>query len=286
MKLIDSIITSKFDGCCKLDIKKLLEFKCIKGYFPLHDKIELLNTELNTFSVFEYPWNLDVVLLKDYFGEKIGLYFVWLQYYTIFLIPAAIVSVLAWLWIAVNNNNPSSLSVPYFAGFIALWSSLFLEFWKRKEKYTSMQWGMVGFEESEEIRPQFLGVKTNSPVDGKIIMAYPPFQRIPNIFKSYLMIFFMVILSLGVMAVIFYVRSVMVYRNTDINGKSVSVILTSLFLAFQIDGLNAGFTDIAISLNDSENHRTGLSLKQFLVVQRILVGYNLFIQDLIHTLFI
>lgn len=42
--------------------------------------------------------------------------------------------------------------MPYFATFIAIWSTFFLEYWKRKEKTTAMKWGMVGFEEEEQAR--------------------------------------------------------------------------------------------------------------------------------------
>jgi len=37
------------------------------------------------------------------------------------------------------------MSVPFFAAFMALWATFFLEFWKRKEKTFAMKWGMTGF---------------------------------------------------------------------------------------------------------------------------------------------
>jgi len=42
--------------------------------------------------------------------------------------------------------------MPYFAVFITVWATFFVEFWKRKEKDVAMKWGMVGFEDFSEDR--------------------------------------------------------------------------------------------------------------------------------------
>jgi hypothetical protein len=36
--------------------------------------------------------------------------------------------------------------------FVGIWSTLFLEYWKRKEKYAAMKWGQVGFEDTQQDR--------------------------------------------------------------------------------------------------------------------------------------
>ena len=40
-----------------------------------------------------------------------------------------------------------------FAVFIVIWAVVMLEFWKRKEKLTVLEWGMIGFEDEEVDRP-------------------------------------------------------------------------------------------------------------------------------------
>lgn len=54
------------------------------------------------------------------------------------------------------DNNPDSPVMPYFATFIALWATLFMEYWKRKEKTAAMKWGTVGFEDTEQERFDFV----------------------------------------------------------------------------------------------------------------------------------
>ena len=48
--------------------------------------------------------------------------------------------------------------IPYLCVFVGVWCTLFLEFWKRKEKMTAMKWGMIGFEEEEQDRFRYATV--------------------------------------------------------------------------------------------------------------------------------
>ena len=41
--------------------------------------------------------------------------------------------------------------------FLMFYSLIFLEFWKRKQAFLSVQWGMDGEIEEHQIRPQFQG---------------------------------------------------------------------------------------------------------------------------------
>ena len=77
--------------------------KCILGFIPLHDMVELQTLEKSWIKFFEWPWKQNVVAVKDYFGEKIGLYFVWLGFYTSALVPSAFLGLLSWIWIAVES---------------------------------------------------------------------------------------------------------------------------------------------------------------------------------------
>ena len=82
----------------------------------------------------QLPWKQSVDHVKDYFGEKIGMYFLFLGHYTTWLISAGIVGFFAWIIVAADGNSPNAAVLPYFAVFMSIWSTLFLEFWVRKEK--------------------------------------------------------------------------------------------------------------------------------------------------------
>ncbi|KAL7831981.1 hypothetical protein AOLI_G00295290 [Acnodon oligacanthus] len=131
--------------------------------------------------------------IREYFGEKVALYFAWLGFYTGWLLPAAVVGFLLSLfgiWLMVtdvpahevcsNGNNIvmcplcdicsfwnlSSICYTYRAGllfdnggtvffsiFMSLWAVTFLEYWKRTCAVLSHRWDCSEFEESEE-RPR------------------------------------------------------------------------------------------------------------------------------------
>lgn len=135
LKLISSILSAPVkSGGCHLDMLKLIKNKAIIGFFPLHDIVEIKILEERWLRFFQPPWLQHVDVVKDYFGEKIAFYFLWLGHYTTWLIPAAGIGLIGWFGVAADKNNPNAPIMPYFAAFIAIWSSLFLEFWKRKEK--------------------------------------------------------------------------------------------------------------------------------------------------------
>jgi len=273
LKLIYSIITCGTADGCHLDIHKLLKQKCILAYFPLHDVVQLSELQKLWLVLFEFPWKLKVNEIKDYFGEKIGLYFVWLGYYTTALIPAAFLGFLTWVWIATQNNDPNAPAIPYFAGFIALWSALFLEFWKRNEKYYAMKWGMVGFEETEQTRPQFFGSPSRSPVNGRHYLYFSKVERLLRSIKSILIILGISLVVIATVAAIFAIRLVMNQSDTVIAGQNSGNVVSSILIALQIQLLNSLYGDFALSLNEHENHRTDTDFEDALIAKTFIFQF-------------
>jgi anoctamin-10/anoctamin-7 len=105
-------------------------------------------------------------MVKDYFGEKVGLYFLFLQHYVTLLMWPALLGLITFIVQAISNS-PENILMPYYATFVVVWSSFFMEFWKRRQSWASLRWGSTGFEDVEQDRPQFKGEQINSPVDGK-----------------------------------------------------------------------------------------------------------------------
>jgi hypothetical protein len=105
LKLIHQIISYKGIGGCYLDPAQLLKDECILAYSPLHDMVELRELEAEWLTFFDFPWNQPVDKIKNYFGEKIGLYFKWLGFYTTWLIPAAILGFCVWIDVATDSKS-------------------------------------------------------------------------------------------------------------------------------------------------------------------------------------
>mgnify|MGYP003298885235 CR=1 FL=1 len=167
-------------------------------------------------------WDQPFVKIKDYFGEKIGLYFVFLGHYTEQAGVAAIIGVIVWL-AACLTGGVNSPVIPFFCVVMSVWATVFLETWKRKQSRYAMEWGMVGIEEIEEERPDFLEsdlvIDINSPVDGEEIKYFPP-----NIKARRNLIAWTVILvaSTAVMALViatFFLKAILAVRNNLLNTR-------------------------------------------------------------------
>eukprot|EP01043_Picozoa_sp_COSAG02_P009194 COSAG02_NODE_308_length_25072_cov_20.906925_8_plen_738_part_00 len=88
------------------------------------------------------PLPLDPI--RRYFGTTIGLYFAWLELFTTYLrAPAAfglLIYIVQWGTGAVSLNEMGDWLIAYSV-FIALWSTMFLEMWKRRENELKHDWG-------------------------------------------------------------------------------------------------------------------------------------------------
>ncbi|KAK7249937.1 intracellular chloride channel [Aureococcus anophagefferens] len=155
VKLIMSVLTHPVRDGAGLPLEKLVaERSCprrsrsraeLKSSM-LHDWSELKQVEAKWLVYWAWPWNMPLDRIADYYGEKA----------TYFMI-AAVAGFAVQVDISVSVNLQNAESVPYFCLFMALWSSAFIAQWKRTQSRWAMRWGMVGFEEVETDRPEFVG---------------------------------------------------------------------------------------------------------------------------------
>uniref|UniRef100_A0A671RNY4 Anoctamin n=1 Tax=Sinocyclocheilus anshuiensis TaxID=1608454 RepID=A0A671RNY4_9TELE len=137
----------------EVGIGRLVSEHVLTATFPLHEEYQPLDH------------------IREYFGEKIALYFAWLGFYTGWLLPAAVVGLIIFLfgiWLMVTDVaaeelctsgdtfvmcplcnicsywNLSSICLlfdnggtVFFSIFMSLWAVTFLEYWKRT-KFTAL----------------------------------------------------------------------------------------------------------------------------------------------------
>lgn len=94
--------------------------------------------------------------LADYYGEKVAFYFAWLLHYTTCLVPISflgfliyIIQIIGWQSDLVHADDyddatDSALNCLYSI-MIALWTTWFVESWKRKENWLANRWLMRDF---------------------------------------------------------------------------------------------------------------------------------------------
>lgn len=241
--------------------------------------------------------------IRYYFGEKIGLYFAWLGFYTSMLIPASVVGLAVFIYgLAIMYTNVASkelcdannnitmcplcdVQCPYwklhdacshaaasrifdngatvfFAIFMSLWGTMFLEFWKRKEATIQYKWDLTNFvSEEEPPRPEYLSKLENwhtmkvNPVTG-LKEPHLPFwrKRFPIFFCSYTVMLFLAALAvISVVGVIAYRVSMLaalqlIPNVVNRNGNSSQITTFTVDLVYQNASLVTTVTAALINL--------------------------------------
>uniref|UniRef100_A0A8C7F7E4 Anoctamin n=1 Tax=Oncorhynchus kisutch TaxID=8019 RepID=A0A8C7F7E4_ONCKI len=188
----------------KFGVTKLLDGGVYKAAYPLHDvSDECPNERYLLYNEWAHPKSFykmqPLDLIRKYYGEKIGIYFAWLGFYTAMLALAAIVGLGCFIygyttqetstwskevcdpliggnivmcpqcdkectyW-RLNSTCESSKKLCIFdnygtlvfAVFMAIWVTVFLEFWKRYQAELEYEWDTVEFlEQEEQPRPEY-----------------------------------------------------------------------------------------------------------------------------------
>ncbi|XP_074619855.1 anoctamin-7-like [Acropora palmata] len=231
--------------------------------------------------------------IRNYFGEKIALYFGWLGLLTSSLIIPMLLGFAVFLWglvVGIKDNplneerssTSSSITLwaknsfdnevtPFFALIICLWGTIFLETWKRENARLSYQWDVDTFEEQQPNRPQYYGtVMKRDPVTGEEISFYPFIRRFFKMSGSFGIMLFMICLVLGsVVAVIIYrvIAREDLFKERGATGPLLASVTSTFINTLSIMIMGKLYQKLAVILTDWENHRTQTSYEDALIIK-------------------
>lgn len=101
------------------------------------------------------PWYISIETIRNYFGEKIAIYFSFLSFYTLEIGPMAFLGLFAQIFLYLDiQSDAIKLS---FSILIIIWSTIFIEMWKRRQYMFAVKYGQLDFQEEEAERPDFKG---------------------------------------------------------------------------------------------------------------------------------
>ncbi|XP_061679599.1 anoctamin-3 [Syngnathoides biaculeatus] len=324
------------DGKLKMGINRLLGNNTYEAAFPPHEggyksrhPIKTHGAQNHRHLLYERwaRWGIwykyqPLDLIRRYFGEKIGLYFAWLGWYTGMLIPAALVGVFVFLYglftmdssqvskeiceanttimcpMCEETCKPWTLSdscvyakvthlfdnggTVFFAIFMAIWATVFLEFWKRRRAELTYDWDLIDWEEEEEeLRPQFEAkysrMERINPISGKPEPFQPFSDKLSRLMVSVSGIFFMISLVLTAVFAVVVFRLIAMEKFASFNWHFVkknwqfATSGTGVCINFMIImSLNVVYEKVAYLLTNLEHPRTesewenSFALKMFL----------------------
>ncbi|XP_029909661.1 anoctamin-5 isoform X3 [Myripristis murdjan] len=334
----------------KKGIKRLLNNGTYTSAFPLHDcrywtRSRDLNCESERYNLYKYwarflcffkeqPLNL----IRKYYGEKIGIYFAWLGFYTEMLFFAAVVGVICFIyglltysenewsyeicseeiggkivmcplcdkkcgyWKLNSTCNSSwqshlfdNVGTVFFAIFMGIWVTLFLEFWKRRQARLEYEWDLVDFEEEQQqlqLRPEYETKCTNRRLN-RITQEMEPYLPITSkcartCLSGATVLFWISLIIACIIGVIAYRLAVYaafasIMKDSPTNNLQVVGSLITPQLATSVTAscinfviimiLNLMYERVAIWITDMEIPKTHLEYENKLTVKMFLFQF-------------
>lgn len=225
-------------------------------------------------------WTNFLVTPKDsirlYFGEKLGLYFAFLSFYTRVLIPIAIIGLPIFIVqkVVPTTHEVYKACTGIYAICLIVWLTSFYEFWSQRELRWSVLWGQTNFLEFEVERPAYHGKHRRSPVTDQMEVYFSPKIRVIRLFLSILVSAFIFIVILCTIFGIFTLRAYLIrIWSHDSILVNVAQIIASLLNAIQIVIFNAIYSKIAYWMTNFENHKTQSSYEKSLILKSCLFQF-------------
>ncbi|XP_064308926.1 anoctamin-5 isoform X2 [Phalacrocorax carbo] len=336
------------EGKKKFGIKRLLNNGTYSAAYPLHDcqywkKANDQNCDNERYTLYmewarflQFYKEQPLDLIRKYYGEKIGIYFAWLGFYTEMLFLAAVVGLMCFFYgLCTMDKNMSSkeicdpaiggeiimcplcdreceywrlnttcasseysylfdnVATLFFAIFMGIWVTLFLEFWKRRQARLKYEWDLVDFEEEQQqlqLRPEYEAKctqKKKNPVTQEMEPYLPiTSQAVRFCISGTTVLFWVSLIIASMIAVIVYRLAVYaafasLMENTQtlqpISGLLTPQLATSVtasclnFVIIMI--LNFLYERIAIWITDMEIPRTHMEYENRLTMKMFLFQF-------------
>ncbi len=224
------------------------------------------------------PWCQPLGEVRDYFGEKLALYFAWLGFYSWSLVLPAIACFGVEIYMYTGNESKIMIGQwdPIQVGtvvVIILWGSVYKQLWDREEKVIAVKWGTRGFVDTEKDRPQFKGDpksrgggRRRDPVTNTYQTYFPDSKR--HWIQGF-GILVVVTFSVLLLALV-YMTEWLEHYLKDIKGYSWGGKLGSLISSIQIQALSEFYKKVVVDINDWENYRTETDYEYNLVLKTFL----------------
>ncbi|XP_023649648.2 anoctamin-5 isoform X2 [Paramormyrops kingsleyae] len=341
-------------------IKRLLSNGTYTAAFPLHDCqywLKMEESENERYSLYqnwarflafykEQPLNL----IRKYYGEKIGLYFAWLGFYTEMLMYAAVIGLLCFLYgIFTYHQNVWSKEIcdpeiggsiimcplcdelcgywklnstcssswqshvfdnagtVFFAIFMGIWVTLYLEFWKRRQARLAYEWDLVDFEEEQQLlqlRPEY-ETKCTKMRTNYITMEMEPYLPLTKkctltFLSSATVLFWIALIIICVIGVIAYrLAAYAAFASIMDNGETKNLQFVGPFLTPQLATsitascinfviimiLNVLYERVAICITDREIPKTHLEYENRLTMKMFLFQFVNFYSSCFYVAF-
>lgn len=258
-------------GGAGLEFEKLKEFGFVEYFYLHHESIRrILEESWGVQWIAKQPLNL----VRTYFGDKVGLYFAFLGFYTSSLWVPAIVGVLMTFTQLYSYSQFGSVDnpfVPLYCCFVSLWGVIFCNNWKKFEHQLQYEWNTRNFETSEKPRAAFLQATNRTQTRKGLInpevneVFYSPTWRLVWITLSASICFVFIAMVLFTTSYIFILKDVTFPHIFGPSGAIIGGILNAvsiMIMNFLYELVEHRLTELELWRTDTE-YEDSLIAKDF-----------------------
>ncbi|KAF9544569.1 Anoctamin-5 [Mortierella hygrophila] len=224
-------------------------------------------------------------LVNAYYGERIGVYFAWLGHYTKWLTLPAVIGMAVFVFGIINaarlnklDATPNALFAIFdnvltmpFALFMSMWSTVYIEFWKRANQYYAFRWNMIDYERVELPRTEFRATRVRfSPVTGKRELYYPVYWKALRLIASSVAVIIAVLVVIGSVACLMIFKS---WCRHHLGGPYATIVATAMLNLIIIIILGEIWCRLAEWLTDKENHKYTDAYEDSLIIKRYIFDF-------------
>ncbi|GCB61967.1 hypothetical protein scyTo_0004180 [Scyliorhinus torazame] len=246
--------------------------KLLMRMYPMHNREELEQLK-EQWKKHIYLISQPVQVLRNYFGESIALYFGFLGYFTWGLAFRTLLELIFYI-----TNLKDSGGCVLCALYNIVWSTVFLEGWKRRSAELTFRWGTLRHMESfDRVRAGFedkLGLSHTE--DTRDFSSYDQQRSFKIIMKS--MPFLIGCLLVTFLLIVIFLDADRSAKENDIKEESVRSLLYTyvpvLIYCVIVELLNKVYLVLAKYLTEMENHRLASTHENYLLA-KVLVFYLL-----------
>ena len=267
LRLIYSSLTQiiKFSELQKASILEMIFIK--RNNIAYENKLKELDIK-NIYNPFDYKkCDKAINIMRNYYGENVSYYFLWIDNYVRWLLLPSIVGILIfisyYIWkkiplISIFSNriemNYYDLLLILNCCLLSLWLTLFIKTWIQKEKVYNYIWGMRESDDSKLINDDFEPDSEEKLIFGYYVpIAKKTNQQLKKIL-SYFVLLGMIFIVLVFIYYLFRIKASLLNGNQWHDYK-ISVIIACIN-GLQIKLVNLLYYYVAKYLNEWENHFT------------------------------
>ena len=229
-----------------------------------------------------------VTKIRNYFGEKIALYFAFLTFYNIMLIFPSIICVPVFVIQAIYTDGETIADVAnvVFTIMMVIWSALFYELWKRKETTYSIEWGQTDFEEDEVEKATFHGIIRRSPIHDRREKYFSYLKRAIRVSISILVTALLIAIDIGIIFGLFRLRYYLYDKWKGNWYADYSITIVSILNAIIILIFNYIFFYVSFLLTHFENFKTQTEFEKSIIIKNFVFQFVNWYNSLFYIAFL